>query len=70
MARHVYSTSAVLAAILLACGRRFGPGPEPGCVLRTASVSIWRSSAFVFGGARVKLDFWVMITMWGCLREK
>jgi hypothetical protein len=36
---------------------RFDPFSALGCVLRTASVSIWRSSAFVFGGSRVKLDF-------------
>ena len=46
----------------LACGRRFGSD----CVLRTASVSISRSSAFVFGGARGVFCHWVMDTMWGC----
>jgi hypothetical protein len=38
-------------------GGRFGSG----CVLRTASASISRSSAFVFGGSRVKvLCHWVI----------
>jgi len=37
----------------LAFGDSFGLGSVLDCVLRTASVSIWRSSAFVFGGARV-----------------
>jgi hypothetical protein len=36
---------------------RFDPFSALGCMLRTASVSIWRNSAFVFGGSRVKLDF-------------
>jgi hypothetical protein len=54
----------------LAFGGRFDLFSALACVLRTASVNIWRSSAFVFGGARVKLDLWVMIIMWGCLREK
>jgi hypothetical protein len=49
----------------LACGRRFGSD----CVLRTASVSISRSSAFVFGGARGVFCHWVMDTIWGCGRE-
>jgi hypothetical protein len=34
-------------------GGRFTPSGAPACVFRTASVRIWRSSAFVFGGARV-----------------
>ncbi|MFY9956468.1 hypothetical protein [Bradyrhizobium sp.] len=39
----------------------FGGGFGSGCVLRTASVSISRSSAFVFGGSRVKvLCHWVI----------
>jgi hypothetical protein len=39
-------------------------------VLRTASVSISRSSAFVFGCTRVKvLCHWVMDSMWGCRRQ-
>jgi hypothetical protein len=51
---------------------RFDPFSALGCVLRTASVSIERSSAFLFDGSRVKLDFchWVTVTMWGCPREK
>ena len=53
MARHVYSTWAAPAAIVLAFGRRFGPRLELGCVLRTASVSISRSSALVLVGSRV-----------------
>ena len=42
---------------------RFGSG----CVLRTASASISRSSALLFGGSRVK-DFchWVIHSIWGC----
>ena len=32
---------------------RFGSGAPPGCVLRTASANISRSSAFVFGGSRL-----------------
>jgi hypothetical protein len=52
-----------LAAIFLAFDGRF----RSGCVLRTASVRISRSSAFVFGGSRVKvLCHWVMDSMWGC----
>jgi hypothetical protein len=35
----------------------FGRWPALGCVFRTASAKIRRSSAFVFGGSRVKLDF-------------
>jgi hypothetical protein len=54
MARQIQSTGAAPAAIFLAFGTRFGPWSAQGCVLRTASVSIWRSSAFVFGGSRVK----------------
>jgi hypothetical protein len=51
---------AVALATTSAFGGRFG---SPGCVLRTASVSISRSSAFVFGGSRVKvLCHWVIIT--------
>jgi hypothetical protein len=47
-------------------GGRFGSG----CVLRTASESISRSSAFVFGCTRVKvLCHWVMDSMWGCRRQ-
>jgi hypothetical protein len=55
----------------LAFRGRFDPFSALDCVLRTAAVSIWRSSAFVFGGSRVELDFcpWVMVTMWGCPRE-
>ena len=37
----------------MAVGRRFGLWSALAWVLRTASVSIWRSSAFVFGGSRV-----------------
>jgi len=43
----------VLWLIFLAVGACFGPGSALACVLRTASVSISRSSAFVFGGAFV-----------------
>jgi hypothetical protein len=37
--------------------------------LRTASVSIWRSSAFVMGACRA-LDFcqFAMLLIWGCSR--
>jgi hypothetical protein len=49
-------TQAAAAAIFLTFGGRFGPWSALGCVLRTASVSIWRSSAFVFGGSLV-MDF-------------
>jgi hypothetical protein len=44
-----------------AFGRRF----DSGCVLRTASVSISRSTAFVFGGSRGVLCQMVMEDMWG-----
>jgi hypothetical protein len=56
--------AAALAAISFgAFGERFGSGCA---VLRTASVSISRSSAFVFGASRVKvLCHWVMYYMWG-----
>jgi hypothetical protein len=37
-------------------------------VLRTASVSISRSSAFVFGRTRGVFCHWVMESMWGCGR--
>jgi hypothetical protein len=71
MAWHAYSTQAAPAAIVLAFGRRFGPWSEPGCVLRTASVSISRSSALVLVGSRV-YDFchWVIDPMWECRRQK
>ena len=42
-----------LPLIFLVFGECFGPSSALGCVLRTASASIWRSSAFVFGGSRV-----------------
>jgi hypothetical protein len=47
------SACAAPAAILRAFDGRFGRRSALGCVLRTASVSIWRSSAFVFGGSRL-----------------
>jgi hypothetical protein len=54
------------AKSFLVFGRRFG---SSGCVLRTASVSISRSSAFVFGCSRVKVFcHWVIDYMWGCRR--
>jgi hypothetical protein len=43
--------------LFLAFGAGFDRWPGVGCVLRTASARIWRSSAFVFGSSRVKLDF-------------
>jgi hypothetical protein len=46
----------------------FGGCFVSGCVLRTASLSISRSSAFVFGGSRAGLCHWVMNYMWGCRR--
>ena len=72
MARQIQSTQAAAAGMLLGFGRRFGPWSALGCVLRTASASIWRSSAFVFGGSRVKLDCCqlAMDSMWGCWTEK
>ena len=45
-----YEVGRRLAAISFGLGERFGAGP--GCVLRTASVSISRSSAFLFSGSR------------------
>ena len=55
--------------IFLAFASRFGPWSGLG-VLRTASVSIWRSSAFVLGGSRV-LDFCQLAIhpIWGCPRQ-
>ena len=44
----------------LAFGRRFGSD----CVLRTASVSISRSSAFVFNGSCGVFCHWLMDSMW------
>ena len=69
--RHVYSTWAAPAAIVLAFGRRFGPWLELGCVLRTASVSISRSSALVLVGSRV-YDFChcAIDNMWERRRQK
>ncbi len=67
-----YSTWAAPAAVVLAFGRRFGPRPELGCcVLRTASVSISRSSALVLVGSRV-YDFChcVIADMWERRRQK
>jgi len=45
---------------------RFGSGFPPGCVLRTASANISRSSALVFGGSRL-MDAcqFAMNGMWG-----
>jgi hypothetical protein len=45
---------------------RFGSGLPPGCVLRTASANISRSSALVFGGSRL-MDACqlAMDSMWG-----
>jgi hypothetical protein len=49
---------------LAGCRRLFSA-----CVLRTASVSISRSSALVFGGSRLGGCHWVMDSMWGCDRK-
>jgi hypothetical protein len=46
-------SQSVRCLLKLAFGEFFGLWSALGCVLRTASASIWRSSAFVFGGARV-----------------
>jgi hypothetical protein len=60
------------AATVSAFARRFpfGSGTLPGCVLRTASANISRSSAFVFGGSRL-MDVCqlAMQTIWGFPRE-
>jgi hypothetical protein len=50
--RPIQSALAASAVIALAFDGRFGPWAELGCVLRTASASISRSSVFVFGGCR------------------
>ena len=57
--------AALAAFSFLDFGGRFGSG----CVLRTASVSISRNSALVFGGSRVGLCHWVIDAMWGCRRQ-
>lgn len=61
------SAGTVPAAIFTAFDRYLGS--RPGCVLRTASVSISRSSALVMGACRV-VDFCqlLMESIWGSLR--
>jgi hypothetical protein len=54
----------------LTLGERFGLWSALACVLRTASVSIRRNSAFVFGGCRVIDAFHCAMTIhMGCLSE-
>jgi hypothetical protein len=58
------SQAASLPRSLLACCRRLFSA----WVLRTASASISRSSALVFGGSRVDFHwvvYWVIYRMWG-----